>query len=96
MERDGEMTWNEALTKFECHHDLLPIMGDRASSQPEFTNSNRSDSDADSAEQAEAVAEDNANVWDNALVAEQPVPSADEPAHEPADRPPSKKGRSST
>jgi len=28
LERDGEMTWNEAFTKFECHHDLLPIMGD--------------------------------------------------------------------
>jgi len=49
LERDGETTWNEALTKmFEYYFDLLPIMGSRASSQPKFTNENPSDLDGDS------------------------------------------------
>jgi len=48
LERDVETTWKDALTKmFECCFDLLPIMGDRASSQPKFTNANPSDLDAD-------------------------------------------------
>jgi len=47
LERDGETTWKDALTNmFEYYFDLLPIMGDRASSQPKFTNRNPSDLDA--------------------------------------------------
>jgi len=90
LERDGELTWKEALTNmFEYYHDLLPIMGDRASSQPKFTNSNPSDLDIDpdEEEEAEAVAEDDANVLDTGSVAEQPAPLANKP------KPPSKKSR---
>jgi len=48
LERDGETKWKDALTNmFEYYFDLLPIMGDRASSQPKFTNGNPSDLDAD-------------------------------------------------
>jgi len=39
LERDGETTWKDALTKmFDYYFDLLPIMGDRASSQPKLRN----------------------------------------------------------
>jgi len=94
MECDGKLTWNEALTNmFEYCHDLLPIMGDRASSQPKFTTSNPLDLDADPDEEAEAVAEDDANVSDNGLAAEQHVPASNKPDDKPAGKPPSKKGR---
>jgi len=82
---------------FEHYHDLLPIMGDRASSQPKFTNSNPSDLDANPDEEAEAleegVAEDDADVLDKGSVAEQPEQPADKAVDKPADKPPSKKGR---
>jgi len=94
LERDGEFAWNEALTNmFECYHDLLPIMGDRASSQPKFTNSNPSDLDADPDEEASVVAEDDAIVLDTALVAEQPALPDNKPADKSTDKPPSKKGQ---
>jgi len=52
LERDDEATWNEALANmFECCFDLLPIMGDRASSQPKFTDGNPTDLDADLGEE---------------------------------------------
>ena len=94
LERDSELTWNEALTNmFEQCHDLLPFMGDRASSQPKFTNSNPSNLDADPNDEVdEVVVEDNPNVTDHGLVAKQPAPSANKPADKPADKPLTKKG----
>ncbi len=55
LERDGKTTWDAALRNmFDYYFDLLPIMGDRASSQPKFTNSNPSDLDLDPDDEEEA------------------------------------------
>jgi len=108
LENDGEVTWNEALTNtFECCFDLLPIMGDRASSQPKFINSNPANLDADPDEEASfhpCDGNDDGDDNEESVVAVPPaalppVPPAvdaddvavDAATEQPAQKPPTKK-----
>ena len=87
LEKDGELTWKDALTNmFEYYFDLLPIMGDRASSQPKFTNSNPADLDADPDEEASFHPCDNAETEsvagsDSGSVVVVAAAAADKPAN---------------
>ena len=84
MEHDGETSWKDALTNmFECYFDLLSIMGDRASSQPKFTNGNPSDLNANPDEEEDNFHPCDRPDDDSVATAEEPVVAVDSPVVPP-------------